>query len=74
MGMRSEQEVFVSELLHKYHKHLVQRGVQLVRKHHREQAVFYQLLEGCLLTLAYRYEAGDQLAIRAWQFTDPCLN
>jgi hypothetical protein len=76
--MRTEQEVFVTDLVSKYRKHLIQRGSDLVSKDRQEQAigtaVFSQVLDGCLLTLAYSEVAGHQLCILAWRFTNPLLN
>ena len=76
--MRSEQEVFISDLVHKNRKLLVQRGAGLMRNDQRDEvigtAVFSQLLDGCLLTLAYSDIAGHQLCVLSWRFTDPSLN
>ena len=77
-GMRSEQEVFISELVYKNRELLVQRGTDLMRNDPPDKpigaAVFSQVLEGCLLTLAYSDIAGHQLCVQSWRFTDPSLN
>jgi hypothetical protein len=83
--MRTEQEVLVTDLVDKYQKHLIQRGSALMRKRGQEQAssgqeqtigtaIFNQLLDGCLLTLAYSDVGGHQLCVLAWRFTNPALN
>ena len=76
--MRTDQEVVVTDLVHKNHKLLIERGVELMQKDeggdHIGAAVFSQLLDGCLLTLAYSAIDGHQLCILSWHFTDPALN
>ncbi len=82
--MRTEREVFIYRLVRKHRMHLLQRGEELVDQDRRAQAspydpatgtaIFKQLLEGCLLTLAYSIEDDHRLFILDWLFTDPAWN
>ena len=76
--MRTEQEVVVTDLVHKNHKLLIERGQELLRTDEVQDsigaAVFSQVLDGCLLTVAYSAVDGHQLCVLAWHFTDPLLN
>ena len=73
------------DLVHRYRRHLLQRALDLVRGRRavkgsmapvatRSATVFYQVLEGYLLTLAYSANDGHQLGILNWRFTDPAMN
>ncbi len=82
---RNEEEGNVVDLVHKYRHQLVEKGAELVRQDRRNQdvlqldqssgmAVFEQLLEGCLLTLAFTEQNGAQLCILNWRFPNALLN
>lgn len=81
--MRTEQEVFITDLVTKHRHHLVEKGEDLIRDRKHDPVedelsigtvIFSKLLEGCLLTLAYSVNDAKQLYIVDWRFTDPACN
>jgi hypothetical protein len=83
--MRTDQEVFITDLVHKHRHHLVKKGLDLLQKDQHEQhpvadelsigtVIFSKLLEGCLLTLAYSVKDANELYVVDWRFTDPACN
>jgi hypothetical protein len=81
--MRTEQEVFITDLVTKHRRHLVEKGQDLLRERLQDPVgdemsigtvIFSKLLEGCLLTMAYSVKDTNQLYIVDWRFTDPACN
>lgn len=83
--MPNNEERYIMDLVHKYRDHLVGRALELVRGTRVSQAgeervpikgltVFSQVLEGCLLTVAYASKDGHQLGVLNWKSTNPSLN
>ncbi len=83
--MPKNEEGVVVGLVHKYRRHLLQRALALVHGRRAVKGgaesgtlggatVFYQVLEGYVLTLADSADAGHQLGILNWRFTNPALN
>lgn len=80
--MRTEQEVFIADVVKRHRFHLVEMGRALIAEQQDPQGngfgigtvIFGKLLEGCMLTLAYSAQAARSLCIVDWQFTDPACN
>lgn len=81
--MRTEQEVFIADVVKRHRKHLVEMGRALIAEQRLDPdrnefgigtVLFSKLLEGCLLTLAYSGQEARALCIVDWRFTDPACN
>lgn len=71
----------VTQLVQKYEDHLVARGKAILQLEEQKKAsmgmkdavgiaVFRQVLEGFLLTIAYAFEGRHQIGILDWTYTD----